>query len=137
MRYTVQGFTGKRYRNLVAFAQAYITLLKLEKASGNLFIVADTDPKNMGRAVDTECGEYIVFLNPKFDTTQLCQTLAHEMVHVKQYSRGQLKLKNKGVFWCGKLFPYESQVSYTERPWEIDAMKRETLLHYAAMKMVS
>lgn len=137
MKYTVQGFKGRKYRNLVAFTQAYIDLLKIGKNHGNLYILADDNPENMGKAVDSGCGDYFVFLNPKFTVSDLCQTLAHEMVHIKQYVKGQLKLKAKGVIWCGKMYRWEDSPSYVNRPWEIEAMKKETILHYTAQEMVS
>lgn len=137
MQYTVKGFKGRKFRNLVAFAQAYIDILKLAKHKNNLFIIADDCPTALGRAIDTGCGEYIIFLQPKLSIPELCQTLAHEMVHVKQYAKGQLKLKAKGIVWCGKLYKESDNLSYVNRPWEIEAMKKETILHYTAQERLA
>lgn len=137
MQYTVQGFKGRKYRNLVAFAQAYIDILKLGKHKGNLFILCDDAPDSLGRAIDTEMGEYIIFLSPKLQLHTLLQTLAHEMVHIKQYAKGQLKIKNLGVRWCGKMFKYSQDKGYVNRPWEIEAMQKETLLYYWAQEIVT
>ena len=51
-------------------------------------------------------------------------TVAHEMVHVKQFTRGELKHTNSYSVkrWNGKTF-YES--NYWECPWEIEAYGRE------------
>lgn len=137
MKYTVQGFRGKKFRNLVAFAQVYIDLLKLNKSKNNLFIVADKGADSLGRAIDPGFGEYIIFLKPDITVQELCQTLAHEMVHVKQYAKGQLQVKNLGVKWCGKMYKYSDNISYVNRPWEIEAMKKETILHYTAQERLA
>jgi hypothetical protein len=57
-------------------------------------------------------------------------TLAHEMVHVKQFARRELvELKNNTMFrWYGKL--YGDEVHYYEQPWEIEAHGREYGLYY-------
>lgn len=52
----------------------------------------------------------------------LLTTVAHEMVHVKQYARKQLR---ENYNWQGKLYKPE-KVSYWDQPWEIEAHGRET-----------
>ena len=53
---------------------------------------------------------------------QLLETVAHEMVHVKQYARRELN-PNKEV-WLGKTYNPKS-MSYWDLPWEIEAHGRE------------
>ena len=53
---------------------------------------------------------------------QLLETVAHEMVHVKQYARRELN-PNKEV-WLGKTYN-PKKVSYWDLPWEIEAHGRE------------
>jgi hypothetical protein len=57
-------------------------------------------------------------------------TLAHEMVHVKQFARKELvELKSNTLFrWYGEL--YGEEVHYYEQPWEIEAHGREYGLYY-------
>lgn len=57
-------------------------------------------------------------------------TLAHEMVHVKQFARKELvELKYNTLFrWYGEL--YGDEVHYYEQPWEIEAHGREYGLYY-------
>ena len=52
----------------------------------------------------------------------LLETVAHEMVHVKQYARRELN-PNKEV-WMGKTYNPEN-VNYWDLPWEIEAHGRE------------
>ena len=55
------------------------------------------------------------------------RTLAHEMVHVKQYAKRELRqlpsTNNEVCKWLGKR--YEWEMHYWDRPWEIDAHGRE------------
>ena len=53
---------------------------------------------------------------------KLLETVAHEMVHVKQYARRELHPVHNT--WCGKTYNPE-KVSYWDLPWEIEAHGRE------------
>ena len=52
----------------------------------------------------------------------MLETLAHEMVHVKQYARRELHPVHDT--WCGKTYN-PKKVSYWDLPWEIEAHGRE------------
>lgn len=51
----------------------------------------------------------------------MMMTLAHEMVHVKQFAMGELE-ENMNV-WKGKRF--SGKTDYWDTPWEIEAHGRE------------
>jgi len=53
----------------------------------------------------------------------LLETVAHEMVHVKQYARRELHPVHNT--WCGKTYN-PKKTSYWDLPWEIEAHGRET-----------
>ena len=53
---------------------------------------------------------------------QLLETVAHEMVHVKQYARRELHPSKEA--WLGKTVN-PKKVSYWDLPWEIEAHGRE------------
>ena len=53
---------------------------------------------------------------------KLLETVAHEMVHVKQYARRELHPVHDT--WCGKTYN-PKKVSYWDLPWEIEAHGRE------------
>ena len=63
----------------------------------------------------------------EIDRTQplrlLLETVAHEMVHVKQYARRELHPSTDK--WMGKTYN-PKKVSYWDLPWEIEAHGRET-----------
>ncbi len=55
------------------------------------------------------------------DEEEIIKTLAHEMVHVKQYACKQLTdAPNHMMKWKGQLLPYEDNA-----PWEQEAYSRE------------
>lgn len=60
---------------------------------------------------------------------QMIKILAHEIVHVKQYARNEMKetsYKKKAVtYWLGELH-YDTM--YWDRPWEIEAYGLENSL---------
>ena len=53
---------------------------------------------------------------------QLLETVAHEMVHVKQYARRELHPSKEA--WLGKTVN-PKKLSYWDLPWEIEAHGRE------------
>lgn len=59
----------------------------------------------------------------KLSLRKLLETIAHEMVHVKQYARRELHPTTDA--WCGKTYN-PKKVSYWDLPWEIEAHGRET-----------
>lgn len=77
----------------------------------------DTDP-NRPREFDLD-------INSKVKLRLLLETVAHEIVHVKQFARGELyqssvTMKHR---WQGKW--YKRTLSYWDQPWEIEAHGRE------------
>ena len=53
-------------------------------------------------------------------------TLAHEMVHVKQFAKGELNIR--GTKWCGEPID-DSVIPYEELPWEEEARLLEQFLY--------
>ena len=82
--------------------------------------------RNNGVCAKTGDREITIAIDSKLDLTQMLFTLAHEMVHVKQYVRGHYKVtpsRNGKLkkFWLGKTY----SVQYHKRPWELEAFGRE------------
>ncbi len=55
----------------------------------------------------------------------ILKTLAHELVHVKQYLVGDLTWRDKGMLWKGEIFAPEYLTDHLETPYEIEAYGRE------------
>jgi len=62
----------------------------------------------------------------KKDFAKTLETIAHELVHVKQFARGEMKdlLSVQKVSWCGKRYD-RAEVDYWDLPWEVEAHGRE------------
>ena len=56
---------------------------------------------------------------------EILKTLAHELVHVKQYVMGELTWRERGLLWKGHLYTPENLGEYFDTPYEIEAFGRE------------
>lgn len=69
--------------------------------------------------------DFIVEVNHKFSKSMYIKTIAHEMVHVKQYAKGELKDREKTpkIKWKEKLYASDADEDedYWLAPWEIEA----------------
>lgn len=76
-------------------------------------IIANCDVKeNNGMCIDENKGKYIILVKQKDrDIGQVFTTIAHEMIHVKQYMTQGL----------GHFLDTQSDVPYLERWWEKEA----------------
>lgn len=57
------------------------------------------------------------------------QTVAHEMIHVKQLAKGQLQYEMRRgkevALWCGKKYDH---LHYYDKPWEKEAFSKSEVL---------
>lgn len=128
MLYKTARFYAK-YLNIIKFdVTVYIcSAPNLRKTQNNNGVCSKTDYREITVAVDS------TLVLP-----QLLITLAHEMVHVKQYVRGQYRgeLSRNGKMkriWLGKQY----NVAYMKRPWEVEAFRREMELTTALVTSVA
>ena len=109
----------------------FIRELKLEKNKATLFIFSkkhlEKETGAAGMVYPYAEGLITMDLDSKLNISKLIQTMAHEMVHVKQIAKGQLSYDGKKVFWKGKRY-YPKRMSYYNHPWEIDAWRNEKVL---------
>ena len=61
--------------------------------------------------------EFTLEIYRKQTEEEILKTLAHELVHVRQYSIGDLN--EEATLWQGRLM--ESNLAYDNQPWEIEA----------------
>ena len=64
---------------------------------------------------------------------EILKTLAHEIVHVKQYVLGELKYRDAGLLYKGINHEAMNLMDYFELPYEIEAYGREKGLLYGFM----
>ena len=99
-----------------------VKLKSLKKQSAYGFCMAD--PEGSAERLDRP-REFELEIERSLSMRTLLETVAHEMVHVKQYARGELY---QGVRiakhrWQGKWV--SNNVNYWDQPWEIEAHGRE------------
>jgi hypothetical protein len=123
--------SGKR-AFLEAATALFIKELKLEKFKHKLLI---STKKNLiaeegarGMASKLPDNTLVVILDSRLDIEKMVETLAHEMVHIKQLASGKLQWKyirgKETPFWLGK----KVVASYYNRPWEIQAWSQQMVL---------
>lgn len=76
------------------------------------------------------CREFIIIIHKKLNKKQTLISLAHEMVHVKQFARGELKdyLRTDEVKWKNRVYNL-NKVKYWTCPWEKEAHKKDKILY--------
>lgn len=77
-----------------------------------------------------KCRSFIIIANKNLNKKTMLISLAHEMVHVKQYAKGELKdyLRSNNVKWKNRVFCLDT-VEYWFSPWEKEAYKNDKILY--------
>jgi len=112
--------------------------LKLQNSRYSLIVVPDRgmSVRDGIRGSVFKLGPTVIGMNidTALDTERLIIALAHEMIHVKQYARGQIthgkNLNSK--FWMGKKF----RGHYYDLPWEVEAFSKERVLANKVFKII-
>ena len=134
---TVTG-SGSRKREMVADAAHWYAIHLMPRLENKLFVniklINNLRLKEnlSGDAIweDDTCTrprEFTVRVDSSLDKQELLETVAHEMVHVKQYARGELKDFTRTIKlckWKGEKMEWE-KINYYDLPWEIEAHGRE------------
>ncbi len=69
-----------------------------------------------------------VLIDSRMSSAKQKLVLAHEMIHVKQYVKGELLVLNKRqVLWKGRKHNYQPD-NRQKAPWELEAYKKDNLL---------
>jgi hypothetical protein len=70
--------------------------------------------------------EFLIEIDPNNRLRRVLESICHEMVHVKQFAKGEMRdlARAEKVSFFGK--QYDTSIDeYFERPWEIEAHGRE------------
>ena len=67
-----------------------------------------------------------VQINTNQSAAEIAQTLAHELVHVKQFIRKELNADMDR--WKRDRIPEDVMIPYRNQPWEIEAFEKEVWL---------
>ncbi len=67
-----------------------------------------------------------VWIDARLSKTEQKFVLAHEMIHVKQYAKGELReIDQEQVMWKGRKFQYHGAAERHRAPWESEAYKND------------
>ena len=83
----------------------------------------------MGQCLHVTGNEFQIDIDSKQNLYNLILTTCHEMVHVKQYSRKELKEDFPRTLWFNK--EYSDGRCY---PWELEAWKMQKILAHKYIK---
>ena len=124
---------SKRKRDLITSA-AEFTKRELFPRTKDV-IVEFTMVKNLnehegvfGDVFESDHRWYDIRLDNDMDDIDLVTTVIHEMVHVKQYAKNEMKQLD-GFKTRYNRRVYDKDVSYEDRPWEQEATDLENLLY--------
>ena len=108
--------------------------LGLERFSKSVLITTRKDVEAKGVTIDLpQINAFFVVIKSGMSADEFTCTLAHEMVHVKQFVSGILKLLPNGKFsWNGKTF--KANTPYLDRPWEAQAFAKQNMLMMRAIQ---
>ncbi len=141
MEHAVEAGNAKCQKFLASVMPSMIKQLGLEKSKRAVLVrvTDDIEPGMHGATLHIEIADcYLVLLRkPKRLTPaaliNMSTTLAHEMVHVRQLAKGQMKFaKNQARIWMGKR--YSKNTHYLDQPWELDAFARQEIIVRRALE---
>lgn len=118
-KYLIGG--GKLFNNI----KLTIQFEKIEGNEGDYAYCDWTDDNHCRR-------EFLIGIDRSLTKKETLLALAHEMVHLKQYAKGEMKdiwRPVRMVKWQGERYLHE-EMDYWECPWEIEAYGREKGLYF-------
>jgi len=142
MEYLVEATNPKVSLFLDSLMPSMIEQLGLNRSRRAVLIkVTDEIEEGMqGATLNIEIADcYLVLIKQpkrvtKASLLEMGTTLAHEMVHVRQLAKGQMKfLPNQARIWMGKR--YNKRTHYLDQPWELDAFARQEILFRKAIEL--
>lgn len=96
------------------YVEHFCQILEIEIPK--LLIFVDDTILPTGACYENEPGDYMIVLKARADEGQMVVTLAHEMVHVKQFLCDDLAAR------------FDTAIPYDERWWEQEALDKERML---------
>jgi hypothetical protein len=134
---TLRGGTSKQKKLAKSLAEFCIERLMSFRSSKNLdiriafkkFLYKKTE--SFGETAyyedsGTPPKDFIIEIDEKLNLRSMLETVAHEMVHVKQWATGEMKETRKSFITKFRKHEVNSEkVDYWDQPWEIEALGRE------------
>ncbi len=142
MEYLVEATNSKVSMFLDSLMPSMVDQLGLTRSRRAVLIkVTDEIEEGMqGATLNIDIADcYLVLIKKpkrvtKASLLEMGTTLAHEMVHVRQLAKGQMKfLPNQARIWMGKR--YSKKTHYLDQPWELDAFARQEIVFRKAIEL--
>lgn len=134
MEFVVQSRSKKLKHYVETLMPNMIKQLKLERSRKFVLIeiARDITPGAFGSTTNLPgLDSYVIALKPQ-KWADLGATLAHEMVHVKQFAKGHFQIVDNKYFWKGKRVT--KRVKYLDQPWEVEAFSKQEILFRKAIE---
>ena len=125
---------GSSEEKALAERAFYFALEKLMPRKKNLWVTLSfvdfTDTVD-GFHEYIDKGEHNIEIQRGLDIEDLLTVVFHEMVHVRQHERGQVKEKGSTKIWDGVEYVdlYKSREDYMSLPWEKEAYELQEKLY--------
>lgn len=135
MEYEVEASNKKTQKFLSHLMPSIIDQLGLTNSRKAVLVKVTNDMLDgmEGATLNMEFADcYLVLIKPakrltKTSLLSMALTLSHEMVHVRQLAKGQMKFLPKNArMWMGKY--YDKNTKYMDQPWELDAFARQEIV---------
>lgn len=120
-KHTLQSVCGSRLCNVLDVTIALSNTIQDQGWIGSCIHLDDSQRPR----------DFLIELDAYLSNRYLLLTLAHEIVHVKQYARGELKQRSSNVYkWDKKTYHVNEtwNPKYNRLPWEIEARGMEEIL---------
>lgn len=139
MEYAVEG-NAKARKFLDTLMPSMISQLGLTNSRKAVLVKVENEFDMEGATLNMELADcfLVIIKKPKrlskTSLLNMATTLAHEMVHVKQLAKGQMRfLPNSARMWMGKR--YSNKVAYLDQPWEQEAFAKQELVVRRAIEI--
>lgn len=133
MRIQIRGKNKKVSRNEFRYAVEWmLSMMMSKKLMSNLHIIIEF-LQEKGLNGSTECLDveykprsFKVRVDPNLSRNHQLKTLAHELVHVKQFSMCEMRYtKDHEMIKWHKQSINSDEMEYWDYPWEVEALGRE------------
>jgi len=134
--------TRSKYKDTIEkSAKFYAKKLNISKSNYKVVIYTDSGIRSEGAngfALKTGKNSAQLGLYSRLSILQMLLTLAHEMVHIKQFVRGHYKSEKSRngkykKFWLGE----QVLAKYEKQPWEVEAYKKQGILLDSLLTTIS
>ena len=128
---TISSFGGRKKEREIAEKTVAWCIKRLMPRMKTLDIIVEFKALDAYGYCMQETGRnYVLSINRNLPLLELVSTICHEMIHVKQYARNELRQVKGKTMWKTRNC---SNVEYFDAPWEKEAFKRETGLAFECM----